>query len=301
MGRNKNRHRQQQRQRVIELPPKPVQQEIVRRTERHFYQMPVTADMFLAALTALQDYHKWVKVRGIDPLITVYCPNPELAFLLPALTAANPNVQIEEICHVTTGQSLERYEQAVNFDPLMAYKIGMIGEKHVTQVFGMMVGSDPMKVLPDISSVVGEIEPQCDIVVFPFPGQEVLFDLLYNNMPELNLQSCTREDADTRFSALRGKLIIAARSGVTYLAASANRAVVEIYPQNQHRNWVSKWANPHYQMIYGNPGDVTPELVFRAVQAVWRRVARIQRALEVFNADNRPAVSVELDSTAASK
>jgi len=240
--------------------------------------------MFLAAVCALQDYFKWLERRSIDAKLTVHCPNSELEFMVPAIVDGGGAV-IENVVHDTSGLTLDGFDQAVKFDPELAYHLSMKTEKHITQVFGMMIGSEPMKPFPNLDCIVQGVVPDCDIIVLPFPGSEVVFDFLCNNRPELDVQitTCTEIEAETDKwqTGLRGRLVVGVKSGLTYLAASAGRAVVEIYPVNLHRNWLSKWGAPMYQMIYGNPEDVRPDLVFRAIEAMWKHVEQRQRALVV--------------------
>src|ERR1017187_6989228 len=222
---------------------------IERYTEHHFYWMPDTCEMYLAAVCAIQDYFTWVCKRGVDPLVTIYCPNAELDFLIPTITKDSSAV-VESVRNMTR-LTLEGFDQAVKFDPELAYKLSLKTEKHVTQVFGMMIGSDPFKVLPDVSEVTDKIIPDCDIMVLPFPGSHEVYEFLCNNRPELDTAHSTVGQPER---GLQGRMLVGVRSGLTYLAAAAGRAVVEIYPTDCHRNWLSKWGATMYQMIYGNPG-----------------------------------------------
>ena len=261
--------------------PKPIEnkpEEIVHRDEQHFYSMPDTCEMFLAALSAIQDYHMWVTKRGVDPIVTLHCPNKELEFLAPAIEKDRKARLAGVVCDAT-GLTCGEFDHAVKFDPELAYKISLTTETHVTQVFGIMIGSDPTKVTPDVSLAVGDFKLDCDIMLLPFTGQEVVYDFLCNNRPELNVQQETSKDDLAWQSALRAKLLVGVRSGLTYLAASAGLSVVEIYPTDRHRNWISKWSSGRYQMIYGNPGDIAPDLVYRAIEAMWRQVEQRERAM----------------------
>lgn len=248
---------------------------IVRRPEQHFYWMPESCEMFVAALCAVQDYYKWLDKRGIDPVVTAYCPNPQLQFLLPAFNK-DGRVVVNTVSAID-GLTIEGFDQAVKFDAELAYKLSLGTEKHVTQVFGMMVGSDPVKVVPDLSMIVDQWATTRDIQILPFPGSDKVAEFLLNNRPELDVSEA--KDPENWQVALTGKLCVGVRSGLTYLAAAAGRSVVEIYPTDRHRNWLSKWSAGTYQMIYGNPGDVPPELVYRAIEAMWKKVEQRQRAM----------------------
>ena len=249
------------------------------RTEQHFFSMPNTCEMFLAALAAVQDYYKWLSKRKIFSEITLHSPNEKLDFLSPAFERPG-EATLKEIRRDTVGLTLDQFDQAVRFDPDLAYRQAVKTEKHVTQIFGMMVGSEPIKAIPDISSITDGITPNRDIVVLPFPGSEQVYEFIVNNKPELDTECVSPRDVHYS-QAFAGRLVVGVRSGMTYLAASAGRAVVEIYPTDQHRDWISKWSHPLYQMIYGNPGEVRPELVYRACEVMWKKVDMRTRALAV--------------------
>src|ERR1017187_7838139 len=197
---------------------------IERYTEHHFYWMPDTCEMYLAAVCAIQDYFTWVCKRGVDPLVTVYCPNAELDFLIPTITKDSSAV-VESVRNMTR-LTLEGFDQTVKFDPELAYKLSLKTEKHVTQVFGMMIGSDPFKVLPNIDCITEGDRVQYDILVLPFVGSEAVYDFLQNNRPELAVNHASGKLGWQVI--LSPRLVVGVRSGLTYLAAAAGRAVVEI-------------------------------------------------------------------------
>lgn len=250
------------------------------RTERHYYRLPQTCEMLLAALCAIQDYYKWLEKekRAVTVNAVIGCQNSDLHQFVACLNSGKHTAEIG------APESLEGFEQAVDFDPEVAYKLSAKTGKHVTQVFGMMLGSDPPKVIPDLSAMKFP-EAVEDILVLPFTGSAQVYSFLEVNKPELALYRIDDVEDLSRFvcaNTVAGyKMVIGVRSGLTYLAAALGRAVVEIYPTDRHRNWLSKWSNPFYQMIYGDPGQVMPELVYRAVEVVWKRVEQRERAMMV--------------------
>lgn len=253
-------------------------EELKPRTEQHFFSMPRDCEGFLAALAAIQDYYRWLAGRKIQGEATVYCPNPELRFLVPAIEKEG-QCRIVDLVASKEHLTLDRFDMAVEFNNEAGYRLSEKTEKSMAQVFGMMVGSEPQKATPDISCVVNGMLPKYDIVVFPFSGSLEVAEFLANNKPELVvIELKAGLNLGWEF-ALAGRLAVGIRSGMTYLAASAGRAVVEIYPTDRHRNWLSKWSNPLYQMIYGD--TASPELVYRAVEAMWKKVAVRERALQV--------------------
>ena len=278
--------------------------------EKHFYWMPNTLEMFLAALTAVQDFHVWMEKGFANPNekvplrreaeITVYC-HKELSFLLPALEKANISRIVAKVDNPMS-LDLRDFDLAVKFDSERAYDLVKVAEKHVTQAFGIIIGSDPLKATPDLSNCKFA-EPKYDILILPFPDQKQLVDFLVNNHPELEtdyVDSATLEDSATGAWESIGKyrMVVGVRSGLTYLAASLGKGVVEIYPPDIYRDWLSKWSCALYQMIYLEPEKASASLVYRAVEAVWKRTVSHQAAQKVSTPTVPSIVDVE---SAASK
>jgi hypothetical protein len=265
------RHAAAQAQKLAQAQQKPVEW----RTEQHFYSMPDTCEMFLAATRAIQDYYMWLAKRHIRAEVTLHSPSESLDFLVPTIWDGL-DVIVHDVIRDTSGLTLGEFDQVVKFDPVIAYEQSCVTEKHVVQMFGMMVGSDPVKVLPDVSSVTDKMQfNPTDILLYNFSGSEEVREFLLNNRPDLKI---TLSLDDEELIALQAHLVVGVRSGATYLAASAGRAVIEIYPTDKHRNWLSKWTNPCYQMIYADEPPAT--LVYRAVETIWKRVEQRQRAMQ---------------------
>src|SRR6267154_2171060 len=217
--------------------------------EKHFYWMPNTLEMCLATITAIQDFHTWMEKGFANPNekvplrreaeITVYCEK-ELSFLLPSLEKAGISRVVAQVDNPMS-LDLRDFDLAVKFDSERAYDLVKVAEKHVTQAFGIIIGSDPLKVTPDLSNCKFA-DPKYDILVLPFPDQKQLVEFLTNNHPELEtdyLDAVTDKGVETCAMDVVDKyrMVVGIRSGLTYLAASLGRAVVEIYPPNVYRDW----------------------------------------------------------------
>ena len=254
--------------------------------EKHFYWMPDTLEMFLAAITAIQDFHTWMG-KGFanvnekitlkrEAEVTIHCKK-ELEFLLPAIEKEGMSKIVAKVSNPMS-LDLRDFDLAVKFDTERAFNLVKTTEKHVTQAFGIMIGSDPQKATADLSNCK-PIAPTLDILVLPFPGQMQLMEFLVNNYPELEtdrLDSATDSSLDNCAMEMISKyrMVVGIRSGLTYLAASLGKGVVEIYPPDVYRDWLSKWSCPLYQMIYLEPEKASAALVYRAVEATWRRLKR---------------------------
>jgi hypothetical protein len=261
--------------------------------EKHFFWMPSDCEMYLAALTAMQDYLKWLDKRSIDIEMSLYCTNPLLSFL-DAAAQVKGVVSLRHVSNPLIDKTRTDYDQAIQFDPEIAYQMSLNTEKHVTQMFGIALGSEPSEATPILDACIKMIPfPGKDILILPFPGSDQLAEFIFNNHPDWFVTSVSESTSgypswmnngqESLDAVCDHQITVGVRSGITYLAASARRGVVEIYPKDRHRNWLSKWSNPFYHMIYGNAGEVHSSLVYRSVETLYkklqaRKAAMVQRA-----------------------
>jgi hypothetical protein len=258
-----------------------------RYVERHFFWMPSDCEMHLAALCAIQDYLKWLDKRFIDIEMFVHCANSGLDFLLPAFKVKGV-LSIQQVHNPILDRSRKDFDQAYKFDADIAYQGSLNTEKHATQMFGIGLGSEPNDPYPNIDLCVKVLEPITDILLLPFPGSDQLEEFIFNNHPDWTVTSVPEKgpypdwmhDGPEALAAVcEHRAVVGVRSGITYLAASVKRGVLEIYPTDKHRNWLSKWANPFYQMIYADPGAVHPSLVYRSVEQLQKKLQARKAAM----------------------
>jgi hypothetical protein len=241
--------------------PKPVNPEKV------LFVMPTDEELFIAALSVIQNYQAEMRKRELVQIYYINSENIQLNFLLDVIDEHYKVASDELVNH-------RRFDLVFKFDAQTAYNVSISTEKHATTSFGIQLGVEPSSL--------------ANLSVLPWP--EVTHDvLLCSNLPE-KLREDIRELLMVKVTGTtimtydgkmppatrvldcvgRCKVIVGVRSLETYVAACCeNKGVVEIYPKGVHRRWLSKWTCPRYQMIAGTPEAVTAELVFKGLESLW--------------------------------
>lgn len=203
------------------------------------FLVPHDLEAALAALTTIQDYiaHrvKNEKARWTELELNVYVKLAESAQDWRFLFEQLPR------CEVVTVDTIWRnaYDLVFEFNAQRAYKFSSASQRHMVQAFGLQLGLDP-KILPDLTGL----------------DQKKLHGMLYG------LEECVG-------------VYLGTRSGVTYLACALGLPIVEIYPTDKHRYWLSKWSHPLYTMIYEN--NPSMEVIDQAREAMCVRHSQLQQ------------------------
>lgn len=261
--------------------------------EQHLYILPDDLESALAALAAVQDYYQWLvneeHRRWVNVHVSIRCLRV-FEFLLPAFMYGD-NVLSVHYIESDEEQAKTSFDYVVKFDADVAFKMAEQTEKHMAQMFGIFIGSDPQKMIPDLSALKKNRTPEVDVAILPFPDAFRFHEFLENNHPELNVKTVLDDFSPLLESVYNAKMVVGLRSGLTYLAAGLGKAVIEIYSPDVNRNWLSKWSHPLYQMIYAQPEQVQAELVYRAWEVLWRRLQSIRRALPASSTPTEPLTS----------
>jgi len=244
--------------------------------DKVIFSLPEDPEMMMAAMAAVQDYvfqlDKQVQnqIKNSNWELEVYSPNKSMDFLKPAF---DERVKFVDEYKPTRAE----YDFAHKFDPLMAYDFSVKTERHVTDVFGIMIGAAPMEV-PFLRKINKLFEyakgTKQRVMVLPCPQQKELVELIDLHHPEVDVRA-PQDNWTTRMPGVlnelvqQAELVIGPRGVGTYLAASYNRWVLEMYPTGRHKGWLAKWAGKRYQMIYGD--DIPTALVWRALEGIWER------------------------------
>lgn len=240
--------------------------------ERLLFVFPDSEEVFLAAMSTMQKYMEEIPKRDEykeNPChFFVHFPNSKFNFLENLLHNTDQKVTLvgDDALH-----DRRSYDLCFEFNVETAYDLSRATQKHATTAFGIQVGCEPSTF------------PSC-----PANMIEQYIDVLYlSNLPKSLVDEVTRlatesvpgivqvrqkeseplEDSIKQLFA--AKVVIGARSLQTYYAAALNRGVVEIYPDDVHRRWLSKWSSPRYKMILGKVENVTPGLLWKGLVAQW--------------------------------
>lgn len=241
--------------------------------EKFFFHFPDDGEMYLAALASVQSLIESSYRRDKDCEIEAHVFGQTWwEFLLR-----------EPIRSFNTYEPID-WDLSVCLDRGDMYQRSLTTKKHAAQMFGLHVGSEPG--LPDVSHLVGETK--YDVCLLQWDGRAVLEELVETNWPEARLTNfdyipdmigavvgeCDYYEERAKL-VCASRMVVGPRSFETYLAAAAGKSVVEIYPDSQHENWLSKWENPRYEMIYGKIEQIHPTLVWRLMAKQWKTIQSV--------------------------
>jgi hypothetical protein len=279
---------------VIEFE-KPVREVV----ERILLIMPEDAEACIAATAVVQAYmadlHD-LATRMYDAdgktktnyLIEVYFPKKYMEFMLENLGFVPPDVvRVFSIPSIPTDR--RGYEVVFEFDLGQARSIANVCNKHITQGFGILLGCESNSV-PLVNRK--EEKPEFDFVLLPgIPNVEELYNLLTFNLMDAKVSQLMSEKDSLQEVVNSGDIFIGPRSAITYLAAAQGRGVIELYDESvAPRSWLSKWEASRYSMISTENLDyITPDLVYRAAEAVWQTTIT-SRALETATVQSTSSV-----------
>jgi hypothetical protein len=164
-----------------------------------------------------------------------------------------------------------QFDLVYEFNPKRAYAMAKPTERHVSEVFAAPLGANAA-VFPNMEALhkpYAILQPTIDVLLQAFEGCSAVADWLTAHGKSYDTTNAVDIDPRGIGFLLSFKMLVGPRSGMTYLAAALGLDVVELYPDDRHQRWVSKWSAAGYQMIYGS--KLPPELVERAIEDVWGR------------------------------
>lgn len=238
--------------------------------EKILLGMPEDFEMFLASLAAVQDYvyqqHRQEELgaKSQEWSVDVWLPDHE--FMKPAFP---PEVNFVEDWNPRRGE----YDLAYRFFPTVAYGLAARSDKHAAQAFGVLVGSDPGS-LPDLSRVAAAgkaYQENVDVAVLPIEQQHDIVEMLRKNKPELSVYVANGHgifSADDVAMMASTRMVVGKRSDATYVASCFRDWVVELYPDDRHKKWLSKWTNKNYRMLYGR--SFKAEQIWKTMEMLWQ-------------------------------
>lgn len=238
-------------------------------TEKYLFVMPEGMEPFLAATAVVQAF-----CHNKECDVTIVCPNLSLQIFSPVFPEKTYFVR-------NWNMARGEFDLEVDFNEKAAYKIARRTGKHIVQIFGLLIGADPINGYPTALgdfSKMAKGEERFDVLVWGLSHEtgakfcaEVL-NKMHKSYTFIHEGLAKKEEDNAHYvSAVvrEHKTIVGIRSSATYLACSYKKPVVELYNTEYYKNWLSKWANPKYQMIYGDNPQV--ETITSAMEAVWAR------------------------------
>lgn len=226
--------------------------------------MPETLEAYLAAISAVQALREEQKILTGKDQKFVVCSNDKFNYLWPALPTEDIISSVEPV----RGQ----YELVYSFDEQIAYELSLPTKRHMAEVFGILIGSSA-KTLPDLSKVKIPVYEDAvidiDVLVLPYKDKAEC-SLIKSLTGKCGLPfsvGCLGLNDKAADWVANAKLVVGPRCGATYLAAALGKIVVEIYPTDRHKGWLSKWSSQKYRMFYEDNPDV--DRVCKVVEEAW--------------------------------
>lgn len=242
--------------------------------EKYLFSMPDSMEPFLAATAVVQAFcYDEKEKKNKDCEIDLICFNPTLQVFSPVFSVKHNFVK--RVASIQRGS----YDLVVDFDEKAAYKVARRTSKHIVQMFGIAIGADPINGYPGALGDFSKMEKgegKFDVLIWGLSddlGSKFCAEVLTGMKKSFTfihegLAKHEEDNAHYVCSAVREhKAIVGVRGSATYLACSYGKPVVELYNTEYYKGWLSKWANPKYQMIYGDNPHV--ETITKALEHVW--------------------------------
>lgn len=249
--------------------------------EKLLFVMPESLEEILFASVVMSQYliSRMVMGRSVDEVVVV-CKWEELHKYLNACWAWAV-VVIEP-----TEQQIVEADFVFEFDAERSYRTTKAVKKHIAEAFAIQLGVGLMRFLPpvlveDRPEEVGVLlvaeRNKIDVVdeswIWPY-REEFIEKMNEAGIPVTFLSSGAGWD-EMRAAVGRASVVIGIRSSVTLIAASANRLVMELSPDNMgHNEWFRKKECGTYRMIYGKLVDMTSMFVWAQIEKLMNEAKR---------------------------
>lgn len=242
--------------------------------DKVLFMLPDSLEMRLAALSAIQDFERCAinnSKMGLGigvPEFSYYCNCTDdsiwLDVWMPELVPTFPKGQW--LVHHKQLPLRGEYDLVHKFDAEDAYLLGKSTGMHVTQAFSVQIGS-----LGGVFPKLSPVQLSNDYVLVIRDNDKDFYSLL-RYLPNEEIRSVTVLESKHVMPVhiQQASMVVGMRSGFTYYAAILGKAVYELYPDDRHRNWLSKWKNPLYRMHYGYENcELHNRLMVQRIKQLW--------------------------------
>lgn len=165
----------------------------------------------------------------------------------------------------------DEWDLAFQFTLDRAWAVAASTEKHAAIAMGLLVGAEA-KSLPDLSACVDyKEEKRIDVVLIPWgdtASYNAIVQYMFNNKPDMNFE-CQLRGTPSLWRIIHSDMVVGMRSEHTYIASALGKKVVELYPDDKYKRWLSKWDNPNYSMIYGK--EFPASMIWRSMETLWEK------------------------------
>jgi hypothetical protein len=236
-------------------------------------RMPLDMNYFFPAVAFVHDHIMQLKTqigmglkKTAEPIVIELWREDQFFFthMFPRL----------ELVMGSEDRKLSRSEWACVIDlrtPTRALNIAEVVGKHITDAWGILYGASP-KAIPELgyTMMYASKEKKWDVLVdSDLPDSVKLVRYIEMNYPEARL-TC-RDIYALRCSELfelmsSARLFIGQRSAATYLATMLKLGLVEYYPDDLPRTFLSQPPREDYKVVFG---QCTAELIWPSLELVW--------------------------------
>lgn len=215
-----------------------------------------------------------VNERGAET-VTIVCEREDMhGFLGACWKGAEVVAQV--------GKEKDEADLVFEFSPEVAYRLTEKVEKHIVESYGVQLGTMPFMKLPPVAMEVGQEEPGLVSIAF---GNEDKWEWPYWRefdsflvQQEVPIHNDLVETLGWKWlchSVSKASVVVGVRGAATLLASAMGKIVMELSPEEGgHRNWMPKWENRKYRMIYGKLEDMTAEFVWTRTRGLVEELAK---------------------------
>jgi len=272
--------------------------------QRLLFVMPDDEETYIAAMAAVSAYVGKLNAAGVRTEVSLVGHETWLSGLL-----VPPAFRMFETVDAAGGG----YDLAVELTQERAAQLANATSQSCATGFGTLLGFEGVSELVRINSLP---EPQYDIGVvwwnnggtcakFSEALSRMDGNIKMRAVAEASLELKPRSDGiSTLCEAIRREgeykvaldcsLLIGMRSPLTYLAACAGRAVIELYPVDEYeKSFFAKWSsNNYWMMLLDNRQAIEQNYgtLWRSFERIWGQLdrARRRRVLQPAAADATP-------------
>ena len=200
------------------------------------FDMP-EGDAFLAALANVQAYAS---------------QRPKTRILLAGAAAKYPElIEGFEIAPMNgMAVSVDLADIRFRFDPEVALRLAKPTNRHMTDMFGIMLGTLPETIFPKLP-IPGPPRFECQWLVASSNARIV--EMVASDTSDYRLwMGAPTTIPDFFLKDVQGfRGIIGEPSMTTFIGATYDRFVVELYPDTYHSGWLSKFGRAPYFQVRG--------------------------------------------------
>jgi hypothetical protein len=234
--------------------------------------MPQNKELFVAAWAAISAYDKKLRENAWPIQMTIVAPDDWITnLLIPPLMFTTDSIEnVEEM----------EFDLIVDFTDDRILALAPYGKK-ASSICGAFIGFEE-----SVNELVTFKVPEkkYDVMIFPWSDEsESLAYKVTQRFPDIisrNAYECDEGITEDNYEkSLTSSIVVGYRSAETYLAASANRIVIEGYDlETYDRNFLTKWTNPRYSMVCVEKKedlDKNLSLIWRALERAINSIPRL--------------------------